>query len=338
MTVNFGQKTIPETSNQKTVKSGNQANPSFRGASDVCVKVMDEIGKHGLAGSYIAQDGIGMVIPRVGAGFLRNRNKTGESNKAFALMEAVREVVSGPSMFVIPWMILSTSKKFIGRALEVPVAELSAFGNSFEKFIENKSVSESKPLKQGFYKDIYSKVFKDTGLTNVPEEKLNEFVQKTDKIGDLNARRVFAPRADKKESEKLFSELYDSFVELGKNHGRDCAELDKALIDNAGNKMRIGSFKDFVAHLVDYTEDVTSKITVKSKSEGFKAGDFVKKFNAGSKVYRYALNLLMTGAVIAFSTQVPKLYKAFSKTNPGTIGLLPEEEQKEPSKSGKEVV
>ena len=91
---------------------------SFTGSFNPLVTVMDAIDKGGFAASFIAQDGIGMVAPRIYEGLNRNRqrdengNKTGPLNWEFARREGIREVLSGPSAFLIPRGIMHFIKKF----------------------------------------------------------------------------------------------------------------------------------------------------------------------------------------------------------------------------------
>ena len=69
-------------------KQNNQT--SFTGSFNPVVTVMDAIDKGGFAASFIAQDGIGMVAPRIYEGLNRNRQKdengkkTGPLNWEFA--------------------------------------------------------------------------------------------------------------------------------------------------------------------------------------------------------------------------------------------------------------
>ena len=102
-----------------------QQQPSFTGSFNPVVTLMDAIDKGGFAASFIAQDGIGMVAPRIYEGLNRNREtdengkKKGPLNWEFARREGIREILSGPSAFLIPLGILTLIKKFSGSANNV---------------------------------------------------------------------------------------------------------------------------------------------------------------------------------------------------------------------------
>ena len=102
----------PVTTSVSTAKS-----VSFTGAGgfNPIVSLMDFIEAGGYAASFIIQDGIGFIAPRVGKGLLRggeekkdeNGNVIFDSNGepkrnlnwAYARKEGIREIVTGPSAF-----------------------------------------------------------------------------------------------------------------------------------------------------------------------------------------------------------------------------------------------
>ena len=101
----------------KQVQSQNQ--PSFSGLSLSAgiVSLMDWIEAGGFITSFIIQDGLGMVAPRIGTGLMRGRGSidpnTGEKrgcNWEFARREALRELLSGPSAYLIPLAMISGIK------------------------------------------------------------------------------------------------------------------------------------------------------------------------------------------------------------------------------------
>ena len=88
---------------------------------------MDFIEAGGYAASFILQDGIGFITPRVGKGLLRGgkekRDENGnvitdkdgkpqrELNWKLAQKEFLREMITGPSAFLIPLGMLSVINK-----------------------------------------------------------------------------------------------------------------------------------------------------------------------------------------------------------------------------------
>ena len=118
--INQSLKINSEYNNQNRNSNTNKHyTPSFQGFGNPITVVMDAIDRGGFAASFIAQDGIGMVAPRIWEGLNRNRKrekdpvtgeetgkKTGPLNWEFARREGIREVLSGPSAFIIPAIML----------------------------------------------------------------------------------------------------------------------------------------------------------------------------------------------------------------------------------------
>ncbi len=82
---------------------------------------MENIDRGGYITSFIAVDGCGLITPRITAGLYRNREETGEYNWKFAATEAIRELLSGPCMVFIPFIMLGLCKKKFGSTHDVPV-------------------------------------------------------------------------------------------------------------------------------------------------------------------------------------------------------------------------
>ena len=104
--------------NNKKQNQHNKYNQSFTGGNPV-VMLMDAIERGGFAASFIAQDGLGMVAPRITEGLNRGRKtdengkKHGPLNWEFARKEGIREILSGPSAFIIPISTLYMTEKKI---------------------------------------------------------------------------------------------------------------------------------------------------------------------------------------------------------------------------------
>ena len=86
-------------------------NVSFGNTGNPVITLMDAIDRGGFAASFIMQDFLGMAGFRVLTGMYRNHDKTGKLNWDFAKKEGIREVLSGPSAFIIPWFMMSGIKK-----------------------------------------------------------------------------------------------------------------------------------------------------------------------------------------------------------------------------------
>ena len=105
-------------------------NPTFKGGLDsFCLGVADLIENGGLAISFTFQDMLGTNLPRPIMGLRRNtKENKGEKNLKFAAKELVREMLTGPSMFLIPMGMLGVGKRIIGKTIDVPMKFIKSFG------------------------------------------------------------------------------------------------------------------------------------------------------------------------------------------------------------------
>ena len=106
-----------KVNNISNIKVNNkQQNFNGLGAKSVefMVNSSDKIAAAGLVATFIAQDGIGSIIPRILTGFTRNSDKTGNPNYRFAAMEACREILTGPPVMILPIFTLGYDQKHFG--------------------------------------------------------------------------------------------------------------------------------------------------------------------------------------------------------------------------------
>lgn len=131
---------VAKHNNLKEQNQQKHQQTSFTGSFNPVVTLMDAIDKGGFAASFIAQDGIGMVAPRIYEGLNRNREKDengkkiGPLNWEFARREGIREILSGPSAFLIPMGIMAIIKKTSGTANNVHVSHIEALGQNFADY------------------------------------------------------------------------------------------------------------------------------------------------------------------------------------------------------------
>ena len=128
---------------------------------------MDFIAAGGFAASFCIQDGLGFIAPRVGKGLLRGGKKKHDENGneildkngqpkrelnwAYARKEGIREVITGPSAFLIPWLLLKGINKKYGTGNSVKLDYLDGFKNIFGKYAKENIDS----IKAGFlYRSI----------------------------------------------------------------------------------------------------------------------------------------------------------------------------------------
>lgn len=330
-------------------KQNNQT--SFTGSFNPVVTVMDAIDKGGFAASFIAQDGIGMVAPRIYEGLNRNRQKdengkkTGPLNWEFARREGIREILSGPSAFLIPLGILTVLKKTSGTANNVHVDHINVLGENFASYA-SKNPSQLKSTNE-FKKGYYSQVFENV-LNNSTDKQFDVKAKAehfANKLVEVESKRA---GKDKKAANQLQGELVEEYMKLRKQYAAPSSDEMGVLLKPEGKDKVVGSnIKRLIQSLGDYTGDVLDKTnkylnkqsghTVEELASDGSLTKFVDNFNLHRKGTRVLSNFGMWGAVVAFYTLIPKLYNMGLKHDPGLKGLEEETSKQVENKQDKNV-
>ena len=138
-------------------------NTSFNGllsskATDAVTWGIKRIETGGVLVDFCFVDLLGMVIPRTYQAFTRNREDLdGKLNIKNGIEELIREIFSGPSMFVIPMAFIFLSKKLFGKASNIQFKTFEALANSFKNTLNN--TADKTKIKESFYRDIFAGAF-----------------------------------------------------------------------------------------------------------------------------------------------------------------------------------
>ncbi len=294
----------------KKAKENSQNKVSFKGGfiDTFSLGIANAIENGGLAVSFTLQDMLGTNLPRPIMGLLRNsKENKGEVNVKFAAKELVREMTTGPSMFIIPMIMLAIGRKALGKTVGIPMKAIKSLGD----------VHAANPVdnvgnaigKEEFYKNVFTEMIKNAKseqtVSNETIETAKEFAGKLVK------------KTDKKEFKDTISELSSKFTEITKSHASDSVYSDftQAVVGNTKS-----SFEDTVSNMMSYADDVVVKVSKNATS------DNVKKMVNHNVNRRFAANILMYAAVMTFLQVIPKLYnKAEGDKNAGLKGLMKEE-------------
>ena len=317
----------------------NSQHPTFAGSFNPVVTVMDAIDKGGFAASFIAQDGIGMVAPRIYEGLNRNRQtdengkKTGPLNWEFARREGIREILSGPSAFLIPLGILTIIKKASGTANNVHVDHINILGKNFSDFAVKNPTQLKNPaeFKKGYYAQVFENIFNNSTDKNFNvKEKAQHFA---DKLVEAETKRA---NKDRKGAGKIQSELIEEYMKIRKQFASPSSdELGVILKSEEKNKTVNSNIKRIIQSLSDYSGDALAKTnkyissqsghTAEELAKDGSLAKYVKNFNLHRAGTRVLSNFGMWGAVVAFYTLIPKLYNMGLKHDPGLKGLESED-------------
>lgn len=342
--------------NHAQLRRNNQANPSFKGAGAVnpVVGLMDFIDRGGFAASFIIQDGLGFIAPRVGKGILRGgKEKTDkdgnpildkngkpehEYNWEFARKEGLREVLTGPSAFLIPLGMLSFINRQFGTANSVKLNYIDSFKSSFTKFAQGnlESIKNGEANKLGFYQEVFKDTISQsinshlTDAEKIPsgevENIAKDFAQKQIRIENIKSDKSLNKK-QKAAKIKEIGSVEDAFMKLkkGKLHGH-VNEL-AVQISSSNGSVKHGSISELLSAMNNYFGDaVNSTKKAFNKNSSLSIEEFMKKFTNKKMGSRFFTNMSMYGAVVAFYTIIPKLYNLGLKGNPGLKGTAADPE------------
>lgn len=338
---------------------------SFTGAGgfNPIVSLMDFIDAGGYAASFIIQDGIGFIGPRVGKGLLRggeekkdeNGNvildKNGEPvrnlNWAYARKEGIREIVTGPSAFLIPMAMLHFINKYGGSGNNVKLNYIDGFQKPFTEFVKgnlSEVVAGTAP-KQTFYQNVFEDVITRSvnGQLVDEAEKMSadeikrmasEFAEKQLKVEAIHADKTLK----KKERAARLAEIgsvEDDFMKLMKNRVGGTVNEMAAHYSASNGTVKGGGIGELLKAMKDYFGDAAGNAK-KVLTEGVSADQVesvVKSFTNRRMGSRVLTNLGIFGTVALFYTQIPKLYNMGLKGNPA-LGNNVEVQADKPEEKG----
>ena len=274
-------------------------------------------------------------------------------NWAYARKEGVREVITGPSAFIIPYFLLRGIKNKYGRANNMRLDYIDGFKNTFANFAKDniEAIKAGKADKKSFYTEVFKDVIDKSVNTNLPEaekmsareiaKKASAFADKQIKTEKINAdfAGFFKRKERAAELAKLGTSIEDDFMTLMKNKvGGTVNDMAAVFSASNGKDLKAGSIGSLTSALGDYFDDAVKSVHKKLKeSKTATVEDIMKHFTSHKMGTRILTNLGLFLAVAAFYTQIPKLY------NMGTKGKNPalanEEEEQQPAlQNGKNVV
>ena len=351
-----------------------QDSVSFTGAAiNPIVGLMDFIEQGGYAASFIIQDGLGFITPRVGKGLLRGSLKTDENgqpildengkqkrelNWQLARKEFIREIITGPSAFLIPLAMFAGIKKWFGAANNVKLNYINGFEDPFTKFAKAnaEAIAKGGELdKAQFYKNVYEEVIERSINSKLPDaEKLSaETISETaEKMASklVDAEKIMADKTIKGKKAKMakLAELGESvddmFMKLKKQTlGGTVNELAVEFRDTKGGT-KGGNISELGKALSDYFSDAVNS-TKKALGEHFDAESIekaIKNFTNRRMGSRILTNLGVFGAIALFYAQIPKLYNMGQNGNPALKGTalnntIPKEETKKDTHGKRDV-
>lgn len=332
---------IPSIENNKPRNNTNLAvhhnnNVSFQGANPV-VTIMDAVDRYGFAGTFILQDFLGMAGPRTLAGITRNHDKTGEYNWDFARREGTREILSGPSAFLIPASMLPFIKGIFGSANNVPIDFINGFSQTAAQAAKSGINMHGANIQSELYNEMFKNILSTSTDGLMKGEELDktakEFAQRLVEIEDKTKSpkksiwNKLTGKSEPNSKQDKLAKLIEDFSDIRKKYlGVDVDT--HSIVYKTEKGTASASLKSTIKYMKDYSKDVIKSVgkavdKAEKNAKDFNVEEFLKSFAKRRTTSRFMANMSMFTAVVLFYRVIPKLYNMGIKDNrdPGLDGL-----------------
>lgn len=318
--------------NNATQNNINNYNQSFKGGmTDSLIRFWQFIDNGGRALQFTAEDMTGTNIPRSIKGLTAGIKYTGKLNFLAFAQEAIREFLTGPTMCIVPWVIITLAKKS-GKTADTHIENIKNISNIFNQTINSTSKDASKTNKEAFQTAFFNNSVKDMLIQTIGQGTEPKSTQVDEIVKGL---KELSANEDKKKEKEILTQLQTTFENIIKTEKKDISTTDflscKYSIPNS-SRQGATSFKNYMNYLSAYFNDFAKKY-----SNDFKNGidtNALLKHNKDFKKSWVGKRALIAFNMIALTgflmSQIPKLYTmASGKVNPNASVIYDEAKKKD---------
>ncbi len=317
-------------------------NPNFKGATEAVVKFWQMVDNGGRAVQFTVEDMTGTNIPRSVKGLLAGKKYTGHYNIPAFLQEAIREFLTGPTMCLVPFGVITLAKKLGGKSANI---ETTNMRNLSYLLSEKTSVAQGQTLEESFYKTViqdmlnqstgkdasellYSEIAKNASnelpLQDAKITVVDKMVQKYKELASIDGKKLGYFKT-KKENEKILGEIQNIFESAVKKLKDSYSETSFLTAKHSIDAKNVGAtnIQNYANYTTAYIKDYVKKFgEVISK-------DNINKFltqKQGSRLFTTICGMIFLTGFLMF--QIPKIYtKASGKINPNASAIYDEAEK-----------
>ena len=312
--------------NNKKKQHNTEYSPAFKGGVDSFLNksgwLMNKIENGGFLVLFLIQDFLGMTLPRTCAGFLRDKEVTGEYNIQEGFEVLGREALTGPCMMAVAPLSLWLASKTFGQSTSTNTELIKRYGNSLKEMVsspdfDKELLKDSLKFKQEFYKRNIENILKQT-LDNPSKEEIassTEYIMKQLKNyenipEDAQLKKIMGKSQYRNERlQKIVSHINS----LKYNTSSDLDMLQKVKFGAFGEKdAKVFDTKKAFEGLIKYSNDAIQFNKHLDKLDTTVAESL--KHNMLGK--RILMNISMVAATLGVLSVLPKLYLR-SNTAPG---------------------
>ena len=312
---------VSENNVQPEQRSHNQAvSPNFQAggvAFNVVGNAMQWVQDKGYIASFLIQDGLGMTAPRVGTGFMRDKEVTGEYNFQEGKEVLLREGLTGPLMMAMAPIMLLLASKF-GKSTTVNSQLIKRFGNSFKEMVgkpefKKDLLTNKESLKKEYLelniKDMLHNTIGEGKYTDSDIQYIMERLKRYDNPPEKpDVKGLFKKKNYKKQ---CLGEIEQYINDLKYKNSSDLEMLDKLKVGN-GDNIRSYQTKEAIEALMKYSDDIITN----NKHLAEMTPEAAENFKDTSVAKRIITTIATIAATLGVLSYIPKIY-AKSDISPG---------------------
>ena len=287
---------------KKQSQNGNN-NVNFKGFLNTAGTLMNGIESGGFLASFLIQDTLGMTMPRVLAGFNRDKEVTGKYNKQEGFEVLLREGLTGPLMMAVAPVSFLIAARF-GKTTSVNTRLIKRLGNNLNEFITNSNLDKSilknkSEFKKEFFRLNIKQILENTlGKENVKNEDVKFILEKLTNLNNPPKKvRKGKFRA------QILNEITNYINNRKYSTSSELEMLNKVSIGAEGNA-KVFSTKDTFDALLKFTDEAvdSNKNFDKLTAE---AAENIKNAAVSKRIITNAATIASTLGVMSV---IPKIY------------------------------
>lgn len=345
MEINNNQNII--ISNYPSVKKNGEENsqaqsyatPAFKGGLDTFLNksgsIMNKIENGGFLVLFLIQDFLGMTVPRTVAGFLRDKEETGEYNIQEGFEVLGREGLTGPCMMAVAPLSLLLASKTLGQSTSINTELIKRYGNSLKEILSAEDfdktlLKDGTKFKKEFYKKNIENILRQTLGENVNKDELKTSVDYIMKQlenyenipKDAKLKKIMGKSRYRSE---CLSNITSHINNLKYSSSADLDMLERVKLSTIGNNnTKVFDTKKAFEGLIKYSNDAI-KFNKNLDKLDSKVAESLKHSALGKRIL---VNVGMIGATLGMLSVLPKLYLR-SNTAPGARKKVQDEQNNE---------
>ena len=305
----------------------NYTTPAFRGGFDTFLNksgsIMNKIENGGFLVLFLIQDFLGMTVPRTVAGFLRDKEETGEYNIQEGFEVLGREGLTGPCMMAVAPLSLLLASKTLGQATSINTELIKRYGDSLKEILSAENfdkalLKDGAKFKKEFYKKNIENILRQTLGENISKDELKTSVDYIMKQlenyenipKDAKLKKIMGKSRYRSE---CLSNISSHINNLKYSSSADLDILERVKLSTIGaNNAKVFNTKKAFEGLIKYSNDAI-KFNKNLDKLDSKVAESLKHSTLGK---RLLVNVGMIGATLGMLSVLPKLYLR-SNTAPG---------------------